>query len=57
MAAVGVGNAPAYRGRGTVFIEDRAAPANESSLTFEVYTGSDEEGAARKRSEFPIHAG
>lgn len=47
-AAVGVGNAPAYRGRGTVFIEglQLGGSGQLPNLTFEVYTEGDEQGRA-----------
>lgn len=45
-AAVGVGNAPAYRGRGTVFIEglQLGGSGQIPNLTFEVYTEGTDEG-------------
>lgn len=42
--AVGIGNAPAYRGRGTVFIQglQLGSSGQMPNLTFEVYTAGDE---------------
>ena len=59
-AAVGVGNAPAYRGRGTVFIEglQLGGSGQIPNLTFEVYTEGTEEGrSATTLTTFPYTLG
>jgi hypothetical protein len=59
-AAVGVGNAPAYRGRGTVFLEgvQLGSSGQIPNFTFEVYTEGDEQGrTATTLDTFPYTLG
>lgn len=57
-AAVGVGNAPAYRERGSVFIEgwDLGSSGQIRNLTFEVYTAAAQAVHIETVAEIPVPA-
>lgn len=58
-AAVGVGNAPAYRERGSIFIEglDLGSSGQIRNMTFEVVTGITQSVATEEIATFPEGAG